>query len=220
MKAAEVFFMFFTDLHVQLLSRGILEPGEQLVGQTVTSYIPWWAMGLIQRQYLVLATDRRLVLVDHRLQFFPAAQKLHAVDSILWQNVQEVKVKGLFMKKKLSIRGQGERGPVSLTAVIPNGFFGLLAPMKDNMNGARAVAQAHAGRAQALGQGGYQQPMSFAPPPPAPQLAAYSQPPMMPAQNAPGYQSAPPPAPNPFAAAPYGAPPPQAGPGYPPRSWS
>ena len=64
-----------------------MNPGEQLVSQTVTSYVPWWAFGLIQRQYLVLATDQRLSLIDHRLGFFPAAQRVHAVDSLAWSNV-------------------------------------------------------------------------------------------------------------------------------------
>src|SRR6478672_1483912 len=111
--------MFFSDLHVQLLSRGILNPGEQLVGQTVTSYMPWWAFGFIRRQYLVLATDQRLILVDHRYSFLqPYVQRLHQVDSITWNNVQECKVKGIF-NKKLSVRGLGERGPISLKMPIP-----------------------------------------------------------------------------------------------------
>jgi hypothetical protein len=218
--------MFFSDLHVQLLSRGILNPGEQLVGQTVTSYMPWWAFGFIRRQYLVLATDQRLILVDHRFSFLmPTVQRLHAIDSIAWSNVEELKVKGLFLKKKLRVRGTGERGPISLTMVISNAFFGLLAPMRNNMAGARTVAAAFTSNgAQALGpaSNGYGQPQ-IAYPQAAPQLAApsYSQPPMPP-QNAPGYASVPPPSAAPFSG-PYGvAPAPQAGPqsvppGYPPR---
>jgi hypothetical protein len=203
--------MFFSDLHVQLVSKGILQPGEQLVGQTVTSYMPWWACGLIRRKHLVLATDQRLILVEHRFGFFPADFKLHAVDSIPWSQVQELKVKGLFMKKKLRIKGNGERGPVNLTADIPNTLFGLLAPMKNNMAGARSIAAAAQG-AMALG------PASQIP---QLQQGPYSQPPM-PIQNAPGYASMPPAAPSPYGAAPAPfAPPPPNAPGYPPpRSWS
>jgi hypothetical protein len=201
--------MFFSDLHVQLLSRGILNPGEQLLGQTVTGYMPWWAFGFIRRQYLVLATDQRLILVDHRYSFIqPTTQRLHAIDSLAWSNVQEAKVTGLFLKKKLKVRGNGERGPVSLKMVISNTLFGLLAPMKNNMAGARAIAatatqQMQGGGAPALG---YSQPPmqlqqpSFAPPAPQQQYGA----PPMPQINAPGYNSVPPPAP--YAAAPYGAP--------------
>ena len=133
--------MFFSDLHVQLLSRGILNPGEQLLGQTVTGYMPWWAFGFIRRQYLVLATDQRLILVDHRYSFIqPTTQRLHGIDSLSWSNVQEAKVTGLFLKKKLKVRGMGERGPIALKMVISNTLFGLLAPMKNNMQGARTVA--------------------------------------------------------------------------------
>ena len=219
--------MYFSDLHVQLISKAILNPGEQLVGQTVTSYMPWWAFGLIRRKHLVLATDQRLVIVDHRFGFFPADFKLHSVDSLPWAQVEELKVKGLFLKKKLRIKGMGERGPVAITAKIPNAFFGLLAPMRENMQGARNVAAAFQGAAQlppaSNGYAQLQQPSL------APQVqAAYGAP--IPVQNAPGYASVPPPAAAP-APGPYGAvqqpqsfappvPPgnPAYGPG--PRNWS
>lgn len=219
--------MYFSDLHVQLISKAILNPGEQLVGQTVTSYMPWWAFGLIRRKHLVLATDQRLVIIDHRFGFFPADFKLHSVDSLPWAQVQELKVKGLFLKKKLRIKGMGERGPVAITAQIPNAFFGLLAPMRENMQGARNVAAAFQGAAQlppaSNGYAQLQQPSL------APQIqAAYGAP--VPVQNAPGYASVPPP---PAAPGPYGAvqqpqsfapptPPgnPAYGPGPGPRNWS
>lgn len=216
--------MFFSDLHVQIMARGILNPGEQLVGQTVTSYMPWWAFGFIRRQYLVLATDQRLILVDHRFSFLqPMVQRLHQVDSISWNNVQELKVKGLFLKKKLSVRGIGERGPISLTMPIPNGFFGLLAPMTNNLAGARAVAATFQQRqAPALPA---PQPNMFAAPSIPPQMAYGAPPqfnaaPSIPPQNAPGYASVPPPPPP---AGPYGvAPMPFAQPqgNVPPRPWS
>jgi hypothetical protein len=140
----------------------------------------------------VLATDQRLIIVDHRFGFFPADFKLHSVDSLPWAQVQELKVKGLFLKKKLRIKGIGERGPVAITAQIPNAFFGLLAPMRENMQGARNVAAAFQGAAQlAPASNGYaqlQQP-SY---PPQPQVQpAYGAP--IPVQNAPGYASVPPP---------------------------
>ena len=219
--------MFFSDLHVQILARGILEPGEQLVGQTVTSYMPWWAFGFIRRQYLVLATDRRLVLVDHRYSFWqPLEQRLHQVDSITWSNVQKLDVKGLFLKKKLVVKGMGEHGQISLTMPIPNGFFGLFAPMKNNIAGAKIVAAAfQGGQAPALAapvSQGYGQPqISYAAP--APQLGAPASQPL-PAQNAPGYASVPPPPAGQYGVAP--APAPTAGAssapqGYPPpRAWS
>lgn len=222
--------MFFSDLHVQLLSRGILNPGEQLLGQTVTGYMPWWAFGMIRRQYLVLATDQRLILVDHRFSFLqPMVQRLHQVDSMTWNNVAEAKVTGLFLKKKLKVVGQGERGPISLKMVITNTLFGLLAPMKNNMQGARAVASA----ALSMKQGGmpalaaapqqYSQPPASYQPPQL-QQPGYSQPPAaygappMPQINAPGYASVPPAAPQHFQQ--YGAPPAQVpSPFDPPRQY-
>lgn len=195
--------MYFSDLHVELLSKALLNPGEQLVGQTVTGYTPWWAFGFIRRTHLVLATDQRLIIVDHRFGFFPADFKLHAVESIPWAQVQELKVKGLFLKKKLRIKGMGERGPIALTAKIPNAFFGLLAPMRNNMQGARNVAAAFQGAAAlppaSNGHAQLQQP-SY---PPQPQVQAAYGPPI-PVQNAPGYASVPPPPVAP-AAGPYGA---------------
>lgn len=215
--------MFFSDLHVQILSRGILDPGEQLVGQTVTSYMPWWAFGFIRRQYLVLATDRRLILVDHRYSFIqPLEQRLHQVDSIAWSNVQDLKVKGLFLKKKLHVRGADERGPISLTMPIPNGFFGLFAPMQNNIPGAKTVEAAFQSRqgapqlAAPIAQSGYGQP----------QIGYAAPPPSLPPQNAPGYVSSPPPSPSPYGVAPapasFAAAPsaPQQGSQPPPRPWS
>lgn len=234
--------MFFSDLHVELLSRGLLNPGERLLGQTVTAYSPWWAFGFIRRQYLVLATDQRLVLVDHRYSFIrPTTQRLHGVDSITWSNVKEAKVTGLFLKKKLRIAGMGERGPIALKMVISNALFGLLAPMKNNMQGARTIASSalqmmQGGGALALGPASqqYGAPASYAPPtlqqgqgpaysqppapmgaygaPPAPQQHAYGAP--MPQINAPGYHSVPPPA-----SGPYGVPQQVASPFDPPRQY-
>ena len=90
---------YFSDLHVQLLARGILNPGEQLVGQTSTFYMPWWAMGFINRRHLVLATDQRLIVVEHRFGFFPVGYRVHVVQSMPWASVQEAKLKGIFTKK-------------------------------------------------------------------------------------------------------------------------
>jgi hypothetical protein len=206
--------MFFSDLHVQLLSRGILEPGEQLTGQTATSYVPMWAFGFIRRQYIVLATDRRIILVEHRFNMFRASFQLHAVESIPWATVQEARVTG-FLKPKLRIRGQSERGPVNIKHRVPDTFFGLLAPMKNNMKGARAIASAFQGirgphALAAAPQHAYAQlPPSYAPAPQA-----------LPPINAPGYGSVPPPAPqaaaypNPYASQATPIPPP---PGYYPR---
>ena len=213
-------YSYFSDLHVELLSRGVLEPGEQLTGKTVTRYMPWWAFGFINRTYLVLTTDRRVVLLDHRMHWLHQAQSLRAVESLPWSNVQELAIKGLFTKK-LRVRGQAQSGAINLTMPIPNRFFGLLAPMRQNMAGARAVAGSFAAQ---RGLAPQSFPMGA---PQAQQLGAYAaQPELPPAsgsyyppQNAPGYQSSPPPSAQPASFQPqsqpqqYAAP---TGPGIPP----
>lgn len=174
---------YFSELHVQLLARGILNPGEQLVGQTSTFYFPWWALGFINRRHLVLATDQRLIVVEHRFGFFPVGYRVHVVHSMPWSQVQEMKVKGIF-NKSLALTATADTGPVSIKAPIPNTLFGLLAPMKHNLQGARNI-ETHYKNAGSLG---------------APQLQAFGPPSSgLPAFNAPGYASvAPPSAPQPL----------------------
>lgn len=182
--------IYFSDLHVQLLARGILNPGEQLVGQTSTFYLPWWALGFINRRHLVLATDQRLIVVEHRFGFFPVGYRVHLVHSVPWSQVQQLKVKGIFAKR-LALTGTADSGPVSINAPIPNTLFGLLAPMKGNLQGARTI-ETHYKSAAAMG---------------APQLQSFGPPSSgLPAFNAPGYASvAPPSAPQPLGYAQPGA---------------
>ena len=195
-------YSYFTDLHVQLLARGILNPGEQLVGQTVTQHNPWWAMGLIRKTFLVLATDQRLVLVEHRVAWFHQALALRNVESIPWNQVEETRVKGIFTKK-LRLRAQTSQGPLRITMKVPNQFFGLLAPMRNNLVGARAVAGAFdTGR-----QGAALPPAS----------TGYGAAPQLPVQNAPGYSSVVPPSPQQPQQQPYGVAQPPQGNGYPTR---
>src|SRR5690606_31071296 len=125
----------------------------------------------------------------------------------------------------------------------PNTFFGLLAPMKDNVAGAKNVAGAfEAAQGLALGPASHAQPPQMPYAPPAPQLAAPAQAaygvapshhpasvppqpqpqaqPSLPPFNAPGYASVPPPPAGHYGAQPSVAPepPPQAW--GPPRPWS
>ena len=163
-------YSYFSDLHVDLLSQALLQPGEQRFGQTVVRFVPWWGFGFINKTFLVFATDQRLIVVDHRMAWFHQAMRLHAVDSLPRAGLQEARVTGFF-KKKLRVRGQGQAGPVAFKADIPNAFFGLLAPMRNNMAGARAVAAAFAGPALPAPQ-----PFAALPPPAAPQQPYAQQP--------------------------------------------
>jgi hypothetical protein len=101
------------------------------------------------------------------------AVKLHSVHSVPWHGVQETRVAGLF-GKKLVVRGQGQNGPVAKKLGIPNPLFGLLAPMRNNVAGARAVAsgfQASRGLAAAPAYAPLPQ-ASYAATPQAPALPA------------------------------------------------
>lgn len=191
-------YSYFTELHVDLLAQALLQPGERRIGATVGRYVPWWALGWVNETYLVIATDRRIILVGHKMAWFHQATKLTSVESLAWNGVQEARVTGIF-GKKLRLRGQGLHRPFARKLRIPNPLFGLLAPMARNVEGARTVAQAyHAARGL---------PVAAAPqpalppaqpawqPPPQPELPpATLQPPpsYLPPVNAPGYASVPP----------------------------
>jgi len=194
-------YSYFTELHVDLLAQALLQPGERRIGATVGRYVPWWGLGWVNETYLVIATDRRVILVGHKMAWLHQATKLTSVESLAWQGVQEARVTGIF-GKKLRLRGQGLHRPFARKLRIPNPFFGLLAPMARNVDGARTVAQAYqAARGLPAAPG----PQAALPPaqpvfeqqqqpqPPQPELAPIAAPQAyLPPVNAPGYASVPP----------------------------
>lgn len=191
-------YSYFTELHVDLLAQALLQPGERRVGATVGRYVPWWGLGWVNETYLVIATDRRIILVGHKMAWLHQATKLTSVESLAWNGVQEARVTGIF-GKKLRLRGQGLHRPFARKLRIPNPLFGLLAPMARNVDGARTVAQAYQ---VARGLPVAPVPQAALPPaqpayvpPPHPELppAALQPPPSyLPPVNAPGYTSVPP----------------------------
>ena len=183
-------YSYFTELHVDLLAQALLQPGERRVGATVGRYVPWWGLGWVNETYLVIATDRRIILVGHKMAWLHQATKLTSVESLAWQGVQEARVTGIF-GKKLRLRGQGLHRPFARKLRIPNPFFGLLAPMARNVEGARTVAQAYqASRGLPVAPLPPVQPALEAPPPELAPIAAPQA--HLPAVNAPGYASVPP----------------------------
>ena len=125
-----------------------------------------------------------------------------------WSSVQEARVTGFFLGKKLRLRGSSPAGQVAIKHRIPNPLFGLLAPMKNNVGGARAIEQAfQATRALVAAPPVASLPPApeyalppaqpaYAPPPPLAPSATLPAtpsfippPPSMPPQNAPGYTS-------------------------------
>lgn len=130
--------MLISETFIQVLSRGLLEPGEQLVARSLGVETPWWSMGIpfLHTTYLVLSTDQRLILVEHSRDFFGRGHKMERVHSIPWSQVREAKVKGLFLKKKLRVVGQSDIRNVALTLKLPAGLF---PPIANNVQGARSI---------------------------------------------------------------------------------
>lgn len=163
--------MYFTETHIQIMSRGLLEPGEQLVSRAVVVDAPWWTFGmyLLHKTYLVLGTNARLVMVEHKRDFFGRGLRVEKVHSVPWNQVQELKVKGLFLKKKLRLVAQSNMRFFKGKMKIPNTFFGLLAPVDDNLQNARVLEQQMAAGRQLSAPPQAQQYQSLPPPSMAPQ---------------------------------------------------
>jgi hypothetical protein len=199
-------FSYFTELHVQTLARGLLEPQERLLGQTATEFMPWWGLGFVRRTHLVLATQHRVVVIEHRVSWFRCAAKMTSIEALPWHAIDEFRITRSLFGKKLVVRARTLNGIFSLKSWIPNTFFGLLAPMENNVKGARAAALAFDTTRQLGGAPGYESSRTL---PPSPdetlQTPMYpaaledaltgplgARPGSMPPINAPGYVSVPP----------------------------
>ncbi len=169
----------FTDLHVQLLSQALLNPGERVISKTVLEHTPWWMMlpgigKLIPgvRVHLLIATTDRMIIVTHKKGFIRSVF-IEEVTVLPWENVQTLQLCGWF-KNSLRIAGRGEAAlvggrpvsvgkPFALKAKIPHTLFmqGSFDPLVKNKLGAKGVVEARV-QAQRLS----------APPQPAGQLMA------------------------------------------------
>lgn len=129
----------YTDLHLRILTRGLLDGGEHLTGHAAVVSRPWWGLGFLGRSHLLVSTDRRLVLVEHAWEWFPPAFVLSRVESIGWSRVAELSLAG---SRRLRLVASTSRGREELSFFIP--AFG--AAVRDNVRGSRAVVatfQAH-----------------------------------------------------------------------------
>lgn len=120
----------FTDAYIEHIGRAQLGPGEQILSRTAGVYRPFWSFGLVffWRTYLVLATNHRLILVEHRRGLI--YDRLEKVESIPWNAVGKAKLSGLLAKKlKLAFTGR------SLKLSVP----GMLAPLARNTAGAKGI---------------------------------------------------------------------------------
>lgn len=130
--------LFFSDLYVDTVAKGLLQPGEQVLHRVSASHAPWWSMGIpmFGSQYLVLATSQRLVLVRHKKGFL-TGDRMESVDALPWSSISEVKMSGMFAKKKMRVKAQGSTGPVDLSLGVSGGFLEI----PKNVDDGKAIAQ-------------------------------------------------------------------------------
>jgi hypothetical protein len=129
----------FSDLHLELLVRGVLERGETLLAKAVTTDGPWWALGFLQRTYVVVATPWRLIVLEHRRAWLRRSMELASMIEIPWRDVEQLTLKGL-VSTKLLLRAQTEEGPIAMTMTLPSPLLGRRASMRRNLDGARQLA--------------------------------------------------------------------------------
>lgn len=112
--------MFFSDLYVDTVSKALLQPGEQLVARASAAEVPWWSMGIpmLASHYLVLVTNQRAVLVRHKRGWL-TGDRMEEVKTVPWNQIERVKLSGMFMKKKLAIKGGG----VDMSLRMRGGFL-------------------------------------------------------------------------------------------------
>jgi hypothetical protein len=112
--------LYFSELYVNTISKALLQPGEQLVARASATHMPWWAMGIpmLGSQYLVLVTNQRAVLVQHKRGWL-TGDRMEGVQSVPLHQIEKVKMSGLFAKKTLAIKGGG----IDLSLGMRGGFL-------------------------------------------------------------------------------------------------
>lgn len=123
----------FNDTYIDSIARAHLEPGEQIVARSAGVHRPWWTLGIwfFWKTYLVLATNRRLILAEHRRGLM--YDRLEKVESVPFGEITKAKVSGLLLKKKLNLVFQNGRSAISM--VLP----GLFGPIPKSVAGAKQV---------------------------------------------------------------------------------
>jgi hypothetical protein len=158
----------YSNAYVETVARAHLDQDEQILAKAGGVHRPWYTGGFIWfwKFYFVVATNKRVLLCEHRRGLF--YDRLEAVHSVPWNELTEVKVAGLFIKKTLKLQFNGQK----LALRLPR----LFAPTPANVINAKHVATTWN---QAKQMAAPVQPASL--PAPAPQ-AMYAQ------QPAQGYQ--------------------------------
>lgn len=112
----------FNETYINTLAKAHA-PGDTVVASSAGVHKPIWALGLpfFFKSYLLIATDRSLLLVEHRRGLF--YDRMEKVERFAWGEVSAAKVSGLLLKKKLKLAFSN--GRAALAIVLP----GLLGPI-------------------------------------------------------------------------------------------
>ncbi|AKU96925.1 hypothetical protein AKJ09_03589 [Labilithrix luteola] len=124
----------YSDLHLQILVRGLLDPGEHLTGHAIAVRNPWYGLGFLSKQYLLVSTDRRLLVLEHERSFLYTTFVLSKVESYLWANVEELQLRGL-LAKRVRLVARTANAVHKLVMHVPAWF----AAVRDNGRSVRAV---------------------------------------------------------------------------------
>lgn len=124
----------YSDLHLQILARGLLDPGEHLTGHAVAVRNPWYGLGLLSKQYVLVSTDRRLLVLEHERSLLYATFVIRKVESYAWSNIEELQLRGLF-GSKLRLVARTANTVSKLVMRVPAWF----AAIRDNNRSMRAV---------------------------------------------------------------------------------
>ena len=101
-------------------------PQETVVASSAGVHKPIWALGIpfFFKTYLFIATDRRLLVVEHRRGLL--YDRVEKVERFAWSELASAKVAGLLRKK---LRLAFTTGRAALSVALP-GLFGPIAKAK------------------------------------------------------------------------------------------
>jgi len=117
--------MRFTDQHAMSLVAPLLFPGEQVLFRARGVEKPWYSWvfyrlgALLWRYYLVVATNQRIVYVQHAGIF--GGYKAKRSEAFAWGELDQVKLGWGIFNKTLRVRSTQKR--LSRDVIIPRGWM-------------------------------------------------------------------------------------------------
>jgi hypothetical protein len=129
----------FTEQHAHSLVAPHLQPGEQLLHRVRGVEKPWWTVllfrmgGLFWRNFLVVATNQRVIFVRHAGLLGGYGAK--NVESIGWHEIDRTHLGWGIFNKKLSVSANSRR----FKRTVELGRFWL----KGNFDGGKGITATH-----------------------------------------------------------------------------